>query len=111
MEEDRQYYGGEDCHREWHQEQAPEIHSGYRPEGFAHQLWSDDIRDQRTETEDHQVEEALGTGAYVLRKELVDEDIHGREEERVGDAVHDVDENHERLVFGEEGENRETRRV
>ena len=48
------------------------------------------VRQQRAAAEDHEVEQTLRAAADVLRQVRVDEDVDGREEERVADAVQHV---------------------
>ena len=51
------------------------------------QLPADQVGDERPDAEDQHVEQPLGARPHVLREELVHEDVHGGEEERVADAV------------------------
>ena len=107
----RQDDGGKDRCRERHQEQPSEIDDARVVERIADELRSEDIGHQRTQPQDHQIEQALGAGAHVARKEFVDENVDRRKKERVGDPVQQVDEDDELLVLGEEREHGEARRV
>src|SRR5262249_25786219 len=65
-----------------------------------------EVRGERADAEDQDVEQTLGTGAHVLWEELVDEDVDGGKEKGVADAMHRVDQDGRRGLWpeGEDGE-------
>src|SRR5258708_2214022 len=71
------------------------------------------LEDYQARSEHQQVEQSLRACANVMRKDRVHEDIEGREEEGVADAVKNLDRDDERLVFRlvEEGEHGEAHRM
>src|SRR6266542_1811055 len=87
MEEERQDDRGKHRSAQGHEKQASEVHAGCGLERLSHQPWPYDVGHEGTQPENHEVEQALSARAYVLGKELVDEDVDGREKERVGDSI------------------------
>src|SRR5206468_12285113 len=64
-----------------------------------------------SETENQEIEQALGRGADVFGKEFIHEDVNRGEEKGVTNAVQHLDQNDEDLGVGEEGEHGETHGV
>jgi len=111
VKKERQHDGRKECSGARYQKQTSEIHDARAVERFTHQPRSKNVGHQRTEPEDHQVEQSLSARTHVGGKELIDEDVDGREEERVADAVQHIHENDDGLLLRQEGKHREARRV
>ena len=80
-------------------------------EDFLDQPRTNRIGHKSAYTQDHHVEQSLRTGANVLGKILVDEDVNRGEEEGVADAVQYLYEHDERRVLWEERVDRKARSV
>src|ERR1051325_9568985 len=83
-EKESQGNGGGDRGAAWNQEKALKIDCAVRTKkSLPDQLRTEDIRDPGAESQNHEIEQALSAGASILWKELIHENVNGREEEGV----------------------------
>ena len=109
MKRNRQQHGRADRDPARQQKETSEINRVPMFEGMLDERRADAIRDERAESEDHDIEKALRAGAHVFREVGVHEDIDGREEEGVTNAVDEVHQHNERRMIRQECKDREPR--
>lgn len=71
----------------------------------------DPLGGEVSEAKDKEIEQTLGAGADILGECRIDEDIERGEEEGITDAVQNLDNNDDGLVFRQEGKDREPQGV
>ena len=98
MEEDRQDGRREQSERQRDEEKQRVIDTALSPFCFCEcrlQALPEETPDERPQSQDQQVEQALGAGADILREILVNENVDRGEEERIREAVNDIAEDDE----------------